>query len=354
MTTREHKPRLVFPALLFGVLWLRINNDSVRSRQEAYWPSASMQRTRNIIRISSGSGALIMHKPEHDIPEVWQAPTNYTWIGNHFYSPPSTAPLSAPTLRDLYQSENTLWYGDSTGRQDYHTLHQMLNAPARIEDVPTVVLEQNINKGKGGDAIKYCPTTHATLKDEGHTFGPTCNTTATIGKLDFIPSACYKQVIADLLLPNMTALLRRYSVVVFSLGVWEVARAWDCRSANATETANFVLTHLLEDLNAVSSSQLFIIWKTHGSSATEEDNQQQRNSTLKLAQTATDWFQRRKPPFMGLADFNTAMHPRLFGKHRISGDLKPHFGVEARLLSIDMVSQLVLMSRKTRQVEPSQ
>ena len=56
---------------------------------------------------------------------------------------------------------------------------------------------------------------------------------------------------------------------------------------------------------------------------------------------------------MGLADFNTAMHPRLFGKHRISGDLKPHFGVEARLLSIDMVSQLVLMSREKRQVEPN-
>ena len=224
----------------------------------------------------------------------------------------------------------------------------------------TVVLEQNIDKGKYGGAIKYCPTTHARLKDEGHTFGPTCNTTVKIGKLDFIDSgnyidsACYKQVIADLLLPNMTALLHRYSVVVFSLGVWEVVRAWDCHSANATETANFVLTHLLEDLNAVSSSQLFIIWKTHGSSATEEDNQQQRNSTLKLAQTATDWFYRRKPPFMGLADFSTAMHPRLFGTQRISGDLNPHFGVEARLLSIDMVSQLVLMSRETRQVEPSQ
>ena len=187
-----------------------------------------------------------MYKPEHIIPDVWQAPTNYTWIGNHFYSysPPSTVPLSAPILRDLYQSENTLWYGDSTGRQDYQSLHQMLNAPA-IEDLPTVVLEQNINKGKYGGAIKYCPATHASLKDEGHTFGPTCNTQAKIGTLDFIFSACYKQVIADLLLPNMTALLRRKSVVVFSLGLWEVVRAWDCRSANATETANFVLTQFV-------------------------------------------------------------------------------------------------------------
>ena len=113
-TTREHKPRLVFPAFLFaGVLWLRINKGSVyKAAKEGYWPSA-------VPGTSSRSGALIMHKTEK--------------FGKRR---PITHGLETTSTRRqtrrLYQSENTLWYGDTTGRQDYQSLHQMLNAPARM------------------------------------------------------------------------------------------------------------------------------------------------------------------------------------------------------------------------------
>lgn len=49
---------------------------------------------------------------------------------------------------------------------------------------------------------------------------------------------------------------------------------------------------------------------------------------------------------MALADFRYAVRDRTYHAARNRGDLKPHWGLEARLLSIDMVARLVDQKQK--------
>ena len=79
----------------------------------------------------------------------------YTWIGNQWVPPPGVPYLFSQQIRSIYRSENTLWMGDSTARQDYQTMYQLIhdgdNNPTRDH------LSKNINKGKRGPAEFHCP-----------------------------------------------------------------------------------------------------------------------------------------------------------------------------------------------------
>lgn len=48
---------------------------------------------------------------------------NYTWIGNHWFPPSGVEQLPPQRLQQIFVKENTVWWGDSTARQDYHTMH---------------------------------------------------------------------------------------------------------------------------------------------------------------------------------------------------------------------------------------
>ena len=142
----------------------------------------------------------------------------------------------------------------------------------------------------------------------------------------------------------MTSLFQReYSIVILSLGIWHVARSWDCRTGNDTETSSYVLVELLNALKLVSSPSLYIIWKTHGPSSTEANDKGKKS--LELIEIAQNWFSTHIPLHMGLSDFGFVITNtnRTFGEDRISGDLKPHWGLDARTLSIQMASHLVYM-----------
>ena len=129
--------------------------------------------------------------------------------------------------------------------------------------------------------------------------------------------------------------------MILSLGIWEVAHPWDCGTANSTETPSYFLVELLNALKLVSSQSLYIIWITQGPSDTEKNGKGKKS--LELIETAQNWFSAHKPLHMGLSDFGFVISNtnRSFGLDRISGDLKPHWGLEARTLSIQMASHLV-------------
>ena len=44
---------------------------------------------------------------------------------------------------------------------------------------------------------------------------------------------------------------------------------------------------------------------------------------------------------MDLADFEWAMQNRSYGENRIEGDTRAHWGLEARLLSIELISDIL-------------
>ena len=105
------------------------------------------------------------------------------------------------------------------------------------------------------------------------------------------------------------------------------------------------LLDALEEL--LSGPSLYIIWKTNGPS--QKESSDRGNRTIALIQIAQDWFASHKPLYMGLADFGTAIiqGERSFYTDRISGDLKAHWGVEARRLGIQMAGHLVQTKQKS-------
>jgi hypothetical protein len=147
-------------------------------------------------------------------------------------------------------------------------------------------------------------------------------------------------------LSNITPTLAKgYSVLVLSLGIWEIVRPRDCRSPNSSETPEKFLIEILDHLNRIAGPSLFIVWKTHGSTAHEDSNLVMRRKTLNLIQTAEKWFSSTETKHMGLAHFGAAVSRRSYGSNRIVGDLKPHWGYEARLLSIQLIGHLVLQNQ---------
>jgi hypothetical protein len=95
---------------------------------------------------------------------------NYTWQGNtSVWIPPEGVPYLYPSdIRRIFQSENTLWIGDSTARQDYQTMFSLMNGNGKniTDDNRDVLgldrdaafLNKNINKGKGaiGKIASHC------------------------------------------------------------------------------------------------------------------------------------------------------------------------------------------------------
>ena len=218
-------------------------------------------------------------------------------------------------------------------------------------DVDIFQLQQHLNKGKGRQTPhheRYCPLRNWSdiLVDSGQVFGSNCTASRNVrGKFDlFSDQPCLRGI--SPLLFNLTRTLEEgYSVLILSLGIWEVVRPRDCRSSNTSEIPEKFLIELLDSLNEISNPSLFIIWKTHGSTAHEQSNLDMRQKTMSLIQAAEQWFVSTAPKYMGLANFGAAVSSRSYGTNRIAGDLKPHWGYEARLLSMQLIGHLVLQNQ---------
>ena len=153
-----------------------------------------------------------------------------------------------------------------------------------------------------------------------------------MGKFDYAGSVCYNGVQPFLLDKYRKVFKREYSVLVFSIGIWEVFRPWDCGNGSTD------VWDLLDNLRNFSSPSLFVVWKTFGPNGKPGGKDAIYNA---LNNRTRDWFAENKPPYMDLVDFDRAIQERAWNESRIKGDLAPHFGLEARLLSIEMVTDVV-------------
>ena len=228
-------------------------------------------------------------------------------------------------------------------------MHAMLSSNSVHVDV--IQLEKHINKGKGSRTPchkRYYPLRNwcDILVDSGQVFGSNCTASPNVrGKFDLFNDVPCLRGISPLLFNLTRTLEEGYSVLILSLGIWEIVRPRDCRSSNTSETPEKLLIELLDSLNEISNPSLFITWKTHGSTAHEQSNLDMRQKTMSLIQTAERWFASTAPQHMGLANFGAAVSPRSHGLNRIVGDLKPHWGYEARLLSMQLIGYLVLQNQ---------
>jgi len=297
---------------------------------------------------------------------------DYAWVGNRWIPPSGVQYFSPNDIQLIFKSENTLWMGDSTSRQDYHTMYSMMNAE-NIQNILVEELNRNINKGKGkhgtmneGKGFKknfYCPnrniasgTSAVFWGDLGQVAGTNCtghnslSSTEGIGKFDLKwDQGCLKELIP--MLQNYTSVFQReYTVMIITTGIWDTILNKKCAvKGNRTETPSDRVIKTLNILKMISSPSLYIIWKTHGPGNTEDN---QSATSLKMTKTAQNWFSINKPLHMGLSDFGFVVTngDRTFSPNRIAGDMNPHWGLEARTLSIQMATNLVYMKQTEHKI----
>jgi hypothetical protein len=160
------------------------------------------------------------------------------------------------------------------------------------------------------------------------------------GKFDFTRLNCFGEVY-DYVTGNstFTGVLGDYDLVVIALGVWEVMR--DCsmnRKDDVYERLNMTL-HALED---ISDADLQIAFRTPGFYAKHVDDP----VGWKMIQDSNAFFDSRKKEKQSnimQVDWGSVVSKRSFNEKRINGDIKVHYGLEARLLFIQqLMHRLVL------------
>lgn len=277
---------------------------------------------------------------------------NYSWTGSYWYPPEGVPAYSTHQMRDILSTENTLWIGDSTARQDYHTMYHLVNA-LDLFNVPRGSLEQFINKGKKKPETFYIRTgrteiTNMTLLDAGQVHGigaGSLSDMTDVGKLDLGPGiACLQSLLSNDI--NWYDIYNNYSILILSLGIWDIARLRDCDPSMNDPSER--LTNVLNTLDKHSGPELYILWKNHGPGASMDAFRKSE----KLNHVAKIWFLEHQPKYMDLVDFGGAVLSgnRTYGDDRITGDLRVHWGLEARLLSIQMITHALHMKQNQRNV----
>ncbi len=288
----------------------------------------------------------------------------YTWIGNQWV-PPKGVPYFLPKqIRHMFRSENTFWLGDSTARQDYQTMYQLMNGDSATPDQ----LNKHKNKNKERASLPmHCPARRQSEESDGFILDlgqvkgtdQNCYANATgmstneadigkswsnkTGKFDLgFKGGCFTRFMYPMK-THIDLMKREYSILVISAGIHESERPQLCQ--NATESDEVVASHALDLLDflfqEVSGPSLFVIWKTHGTKSNDQSNAKTKRIDQSIVTAARSWFAEQQPPYMDLADFNLEIEERTHGPDRIEGDLKAHWGLEARLLSIEMISDIV-------------
>ena len=339
-------------------------------------PHNATASSRNGTSVSSRSGALQMamdFDPSSDLAD-------YTWENSSAFArwiPARNAPhLTRRDMLQIFSNENTLWIGDSTGRQDYHTMQALLWQPEPyasdyfdlgsldfVDASPqnhTNLLEKMKNTNHGGYDGKqlWCKAREISRKNRKFLVNvglvaeqrhqEQCASYATnktkakqlpsTGKLDY---AIAKLECWDKTQSNMDghkSLLERYSVLVISNGVYYTVPSTPCTRKNGTGTPKEQTYKILDYLrDELASPSRTVIWKLFGPGTDTV-----RSLEQELAEAARSWFRENADAVgMELADFRHAVRERSYGKSRIGGDSNRHWGLSARLLSLDLVARVV-------------
>jgi hypothetical protein len=284
-----------------------------------------------------------------------EATTQYQWIGNQWFPPPRIPRYTPQVIQDLLQGESVLFIGDSTARQDYATMFNLMNAASHEDDSSITV--QNLNQGI--NVNKRHTTENCTLRTpEFEDMLSVCRQVPpssrppSISSMDISthggafdlstnpqPCNCFGNI------PTFMTIFRdiivqQYSILIFSLGIWESVKVDACPDSGIP-----ALVQALEFLKEFTQEQndILVVWKTHGGG--ELETHEERQFTSDIHRHTQRWFQeydqqqkqQQRRNMMVLVDFGSAVRPRTYGDDRIGGDSHNHFGVDARLLSLQMM-----------------
>lgn len=158
-----------------------------------------------------------------------------------------------------------------------------------------------------------------------------------------------------------TSTLHQYDTIIFGMGIWEGVRARDCsKNLNATYDLSQrvdLLLRSLAEMSAVSKKNIQIVLRTpgfqqdhSGDAAMWHLNEKFKNFAHRRRIPGQNLLEKDDRDVVGrdlnetvysktnqnakitVVDFGTVIWKRSFGNDRIIGDMKPHYGLQARLL----------------------
>lgn len=276
---------------------------------------------------------------------------NITWIGNTWIPPPGSRLYSAKEMYAFFSKQSVLFVGDSTLRRAYATLYGILNATIThtttmdiYGDGPPPVIETNVLDDPSVIDINKRQVTERPCWFRNHSLCRPMPGSSGEHRLDYVKAGCVGDMFDFFQGSRFRAIQKDYSILVTSGGTWDTSfnTASTCRRRPAQ------LDNLMILLQTVQSPSLSVIWRTAGFSNYPRDVE--RNASLfvldfnrkaisQIRDFATaclkDTGQESKLTYI---DWGKAIFPRSFGqKERLHGDTPMHYGLEARLLFIQML-----------------
>ena len=293
-----------------------------------------------------------------------------SWIGNNWVPPRDWHLFSAYEMLQLYQYKSVLWVGDSTTRRAALTLYGILQAPS--DAIPASQIDGghivDVNKRtvtepcyRYGNHTETFPVTHCRImptqdSNLGTTSGNINSTTEKLFSVYWsncmaaLESFLLRELAASKHQTNSTGLTGDYDVLIIGQGIWEAVRGSDCKRASGgrslEEMFNTTLD-LLEEL-AKQRPELTIVWRTCGFHQDGVNNAivhyMNEIAMDRIDRYATKSLSERDPPYSNnlvYVNFGQAIQARSFGTDRIRGDLKPHYGLEARYALLQMIANVL-------------
>jgi hypothetical protein len=136
-------------------------------------------------------------------------------------------------------------------------------------------------------------------------------------------------------------------IIIISFGIWEAIRPWDCK--DITKNPRSLLQRQNDTIALLAKLQSpgrSIVWRTSGFMASEIPdakeafiNEMNRNAMDQIEEIASGVSHGPSSASdLTYVDWGGAIHPRSFGIERITGDMKPHYGLEPRHVLVQMIT----------------
>ena len=282
------------------------------------------------------------------------------WIGNTWIAPRPWRNLTPMELNDLYKDKNMLWVGDSTARRSSTTMYGILNAAANAKDNEEVSVSMDAIDTATITEINKDFLAEPCNKWVNHSFHPFLCRDMPSGRnkeeYNFVHTYCLYQLeqflLSELEEPQIT---KNVDVMVISQGIWEAvpSKTAICQEGANNRTFPEIQTRNIELLAkyATTNPSTNIIWRTSGHYAAPTSRNPKAIYILEANKQAVQQITNLGIKNLVLVDWGGALFHRSFGPARIKGDLAPHYGLEGRLVMIQLIANKLIELTRVMRIE---
>lgn len=268
-----------------------------------------------------------------------------SWLGNTWIPPPGWRYYNVTELKTFYHGKRILFLGDSTARRTGMVLYSLLNETATSFNNASIVdpssshvshdrLESLIDLNRRRQS-------HPCSQD----MFALCLPLPAGGDLFFRNAPCLKSV--ESFIPKYTELVASMDLIVVALGVWHSVRQSDCQDPRSLHEQVSHIVEMLKEMIPLAANntkgKFAIVWRTSGwsESGKTQPKIEEYNAAIRKVFDEVQSSGHRRNSILTYMDWGNAVRPRSFGKDRIAGDIVAHYGLEARLSAVMMLTNVL-------------